>query len=108
MYKAAVIGDFESIYGFGALGLDLYPVATPEEAEKLLHRLRDQAAVIYLTEALADALGDRLDRYDETKLPAIILIPGVTGDTGEGMKRVHRSVERAVGSDIFAGERDEL
>ena len=30
MYKIAVLGDRDSIYGFGALGLEVFPV---EEAE---------------------------------------------------------------------------
>jgi V/A-type H+-transporting ATPase subunit F len=36
--------------------------------------------------------------------PAIILIPGVSGNTGEGVKGVKGSVEQAVGSDILFGE----
>ena len=29
MYKIAVMGDRDSIYGFAALGLDTYPVTDP-------------------------------------------------------------------------------
>ena len=32
MYKIAVIGDYDSIYGFAALGLDTFPVKEAEEA----------------------------------------------------------------------------
>ena len=34
MYKVAVLGDRDSIYGFAALGLDTFPVTDPEEAAK--------------------------------------------------------------------------
>ena len=34
---------------------------------------------------------------------SIILIPGVSGNTGRGIAGVKRSVEQAVGSDIIFG-----
>ena len=36
MYKIAVMGDYDSIYGFAALGLETFPVNSQDEAEKLL------------------------------------------------------------------------
>ena len=36
MYKAAVMGDYDSIYGFAALGLDTFSVSGQEDAEKTL------------------------------------------------------------------------
>ena len=34
MYKIAVMGDYDSIYGFAAVGLDTYPLSDEKEAEK--------------------------------------------------------------------------
>jgi V/A-type H+-transporting ATPase subunit F len=102
MYKAAVLGDRDSIYGFAALGLDTYPVTGHEEASKVLKTLADgQYAVIYITESLQSELESEIDRYVTSYLPAIIPIPGVSGNTGKGMRNVKKSVERAVGSDII-------
>ncbi len=39
MHKVAVIGDYDSIYGFSALGLDTFPVETQEEAAEMLSKL---------------------------------------------------------------------
>ena len=39
MYKIAVMGDYDSVYGFAALGLDIFPIASQEEAEARLHQL---------------------------------------------------------------------
>ena len=39
MYKIAVMGDYDSIYGFAALGLDIYPAANRKEAEEKLESL---------------------------------------------------------------------
>ena len=33
MHKVAVIGDYDSIYGFSALGLDTFPVTDVTEAQ---------------------------------------------------------------------------
>lgn len=102
MYKVAVIGDRDSIYGFSALGLDIYPVSDTIEAGKQLKLLADgRYAVIYITEALQEQLAEQVNNYRNEKIPAIIPIPGVTGNTGIGILNVKKSVEQAVGSDII-------
>lgn len=102
MYKIAVLGDRDSIYGFAALGLEVFPVSTPEDGAHTLRRLSEQDyAVVYVTEALAEGIGPELDRCRENMLPAVIPIPGVHGNTGMGIQMVKHSVEQAVGSDII-------
>lgn len=104
MYKIAVMGAYDSIYGFVALGLDTFPVKTQEEGIHTLRRLAaGDYAVIYITEALAAELKEEIEKYREQQLPAIIQIPGVSGNTGEGITGVKKSVEQAVGSDILFG-----
>ena len=39
MYKIAVVGDYDSIYGFATLGLDIFPVTSRKEAEEKLEHL---------------------------------------------------------------------
>ena len=102
MYRVAVIGDRDSIYGFAALGLATFPITETAEAARKLHELaQGDYAVIYITEALADQLSEEIEKYDQQRLPAIILIPGVSGNTGAGIRNVKKSVEQAVGSDII-------
>ena len=102
MYKIAVIGAYDSIYGFATLGLDTFPVSDAQEGESILHRLAEGGyAVIYITEALAAELTHEINRYREQVFPAIIQIPGVSGNTGAGVESVKKSVEQAVGSDIL-------
>ena len=100
MYKIAVLGDADSVLGFKALGLDVFPAETVEEAKSTLHRLaKDSYAVVYLTEQLACHMNDELARYKDDLTPAVILIPGKEGSLGIGMANVKKSVERAVGAD---------
>ena len=101
-FSIAVIGDWDSVMGFKALGLDTYPAANPEEARETIHELAKQdCAVIYLTEQLAVDLGDVIDKYKDELKPAIILIPGKDGSMGIGKSDIQRSIERAVGADIL-------
>ncbi len=103
MYKIAVMGDKDSIYGFASLGLSIFPVDEPQAAVKTLRKIvEDNYAVIYITELLTSQITEEIDRYRELPLPAIIPIPGVKGNTGMGMKNVSKSVEQAVGSDIIS------
>lgn len=107
MYKIAVLGDRDSIYGFAALGLEVFPVTDAEAGTRTLRSLAEREyAVIYITEALAEQLPEELERYAEQKLPAIIPIPGVIGNTGLGLAQVKRSVEKAVGSDIIFNDQN--
>ena len=107
MYKIGVMGDHDSIYGFAALGFDVFPVEGDEARRKLRELAESDYAVIYITEKLAKEIHEQVDRYREQLLPAIIQIPGVSGNTGEGLKDVHMSVEKAVGSDILFGNEEQ-
>ena len=49
-YHIAVVGDKDSVLGFKALGLDVYPAENVEEAKRTLHALaRENVAVMYPT-----------------------------------------------------------
>lgn len=99
----AVIGDSESIKGFGAIGLDIYPCDDFENAAHLLRKIADgdNYAVIYMTEELFELVEKERNRYESRLTPAIIPLPGVKGNTGIGSRRLSAFVEQAVGSDIL-------
>ncbi|MDE6501112.1 MAG: V-type ATP synthase subunit F [Ruminococcus sp.] len=102
MFKVAVIGDSASVSGFGALGLSVFCETEPQKVTKLITRLAtNDFAVIYITEPVAVLVSDTIDKYRNSQLPSIVLIPAIRGNTGNGMKAVHKAVERAVGSDIL-------
>lgn len=107
MYKIAIIGDRESILGFKALGLEVFPCSQQEEAKKILSDMvKNQYAIIYITERLAASLEKEIGKYKDARLPAIIPLPSKEGSLGTGMESVSKSVERAVGADIlFGGEK---
>ncbi len=101
-YSIAVIGDWESVMGFRALGLDTYPVTSVEEARKTVHDLaKTNCAVIYLTETLAKDMADVLDRY-KGQYPARYYPDPLPGRvSGIGKSNIQSAIERAVGADIL-------
>lgn len=102
MYKIGVIGDKDSIMGFKAVGMSVFPVTSPLEAQEILFKIADeQYAVIYITEQIAKGIMPAIEKYRDERFPAIIPIPGNQGSLGIGMSGVKKSVERAVGADIL-------
>ena len=99
----AVIGDSESVKGFGAVGMDMFICDDPPSSPQLLKQSaeNDYYAIIYMTEEVFEASAKEREKLAERPVPAIIPIPGVRGNTGIGVKRLSRFVEQAVGSDIL-------
>lgn len=100
------MGDYDSIYGFGALGLDVVPISMdePEAAASRLERLVSGGyGIIYVTEEAASLLASTIEKYRSRPLPAIVPIPGIKNNTGAGVEAVRKTVEQSVGSDILFG-----
>jgi len=102
MYKIGVLGDHDSIIGFKALGIDVFPVIDANQARPVLRRLAgEDYAVIYVTENIACGMEDDIDFYKDQTVPAVIIIPGKDGQLGIGMLNLKNAVERAVGINIL-------
>ena len=102
--KLAVIGDKDSISGFKALGLEVFPAEDVASAREVLHRLgkeKDRYTIIYISEDLAGGMMDEIALYKDEVTPAVILIPSKNGSLGLGMSALTSAVERAVGSGIL-------
>lgn len=102
MYKAAVVGEKDTVLGYRTLGLDVFPVIHSEDAKKVLEELvKEPYAVIYVTEQTAGPIMDYIRGLKTRMLPAVILIPGNKGSLGIAAEEIRKSVEKAVGADIL-------
>lgn len=99
----AVIGDSESIKGFGTIGLDTFICDISEQAPQILRKAAgcDNYAIIYMTESLFLHCEKERNLYEEKITPAIIPIPDAKVSLDMGKKRLSSFVEKAVGSDII-------
>lgn len=90
--------------GFKALGLEACPVSDAAEAKAALKRLTAEDAgyaIIYIEEGLSLELKNEIDKFKDSPVPAIILIPGRDGSMGLGLSALNAAVERAVGTNIL-------
>ena len=102
MYKIGVLGDYDSICAFAALGLDIVSVESVKEAEYSIKNMASgNYGIIYVTEQYFKELQGVIEGYRERVTPAILPIPSVKGSLGVGRERMKKFVEQAVGSDII-------
>ena len=103
-FQIAVIGDRESVMGFRALGLDVFPADADNAKEVFKNVVRAEEpayAIIYLTEELSVPLQSEIAALKDELTPAVILIPSAKGSMGLGMAALNTAVERAIGSNIL-------
>ena len=102
MHRIAVVGPKDSIYGFAALGLEVFPVSSVDEAKTMVkHLLNDNAAIIFLTESFASEIYEKTSALIKESMAAIIPIPDSSGALGVGMENLRSAVIKAVGTDIL-------
>lgn len=107
MAEIAVIGKRDSIYGFSALGFSVFPV--PEEKENAKESIKETLrelskgdyGIIFITEEAAAEVPEEIDKYRFLPTPAVILIPGLSGNTGAGEADLEKTVKKAIGSNII-------
>lgn len=103
-YKIAILGSDDVVKGFKILGIKvLSPLDIPQAEKYLLDlKTKNDCAVLIITEDWATRLDVFLtDNFARLSLPALVVVPGLSGSTGQGLLQLQRIVERAVGSDIL-------
>lgn len=107
MYKIAVVGDKESILGFSAIGMDIYPAYNEEDVKNIFTQLiEDSYAIIYITEKLSIESEKYLDKMRKEKIPAIVTIPNNNGSLKYSQNRIKEMVQKAVGIEINFKEKN--
>ena len=105
MSKVGIIGDKDTVMGLLALGIDIFPAYDADEIKKTINRLAEREyAIIYITEEASLQAKETIAKYKDMELPAIIVIPGISGNMGLGMNEVRESAKRAIGADILFSE----
>lgn len=100
MYKMAVVGEPWAVWGFAALGLSIYPVRTEKEAQDILETMKENYAIIFVTETFLKVVEDKFQFKGEGRFPKICLIPNHRERRKSGHALIQEVVRRAVGFEI--------
>jgi V/A-type H+-transporting ATPase subunit F len=100
--KIASIGELDVILPFKAIGADIYPVSTPEEARDVLQELlKQEIGLILVPDDLVPDIRDFMTQIRGLPLPCILPIPGSQGSSGFRANEMRELIKRAVGLDIM-------
>ncbi|MDR3178747.1 MAG: V-type ATP synthase subunit F [Oscillospiraceae bacterium] len=99
MHKIAILGEYDSIYGFESLGFEVFGCKEFKEVEKHIKRLSlERYAIIFITESFAKK---EVLIHEKDQIPAIVFIPSLISNKKIGVANLRKLVEKAVGSDIL-------
>lgn len=100
--KIAAMGENDVMKIFKAVGADIFPVSGREEAAAALSGLvKDGYGMIFITESIASEIDESIKELSSRMLPAIIVVPGLTGGGGYAVERLRQSIIKAVGADVM-------
>jgi V/A-type H+-transporting ATPase subunit F len=102
MSDIAMIGDRDSILGFKALGVNIFPVTNKAESVDALGEVIKQGyKVAFITEQMAPSPEIIADIIGDRTFPVVTMVPSNRGSTGLAMKRLQTLVRKAAGADIL-------
>jgi len=88
------------------MGIDEYPVQEIDDIPKLLRNLAlsKEFGIIFVQENLLEQIEEVIAEFADKDLPAIILIPSVSGSEKLGVSIIRNTMKKAAGRDIMAEE----
>ena len=102
MSEIAMIGDRDSILGFKALGVVIFPVNTKDESIVALEKVIEQEyRVAFITEQIAPSPEEIAEIIGDSTFPVVTMVPSNRGSTGLAMQRLQMLVRKAAGADIL-------
>ena len=105
MHKIGIVGQKDSILGFKALGVEVFPADESSDVEKTLKTMIDEGfSLIYITEKAAQKADSLINDYRGSVLPIIIPVPDHSGSLGLGMQSLKETTIKAIGADILFRE----
>ncbi len=104
--KIAALGDWSTVFPLKAIGIETHIANEPAEAPKLLRKLAHskEFGIIFVVETLYEYIDEVMREFAAQDLPAIILIPQVSGSEGLGLSIIRETMKKAAGRDILTEE----
>lgn len=102
--KIGVIGSKESVLPFQLFGFQVLRNRKSGSDSCLQCLVKEEYAVIYVTEKCAALIPEEIAKYQQQVSPAIILIPDYDGSQGVGLKMIQENVEKPLGKTYYRME----
>ena len=103
--EIAFLGDADSVLGFRALGVETIVPDDADDARKQFERLvKQKTSVIMITEKMMDYLQEQMEEVMHMAIPAVVVLPGITGTLKRGEDTIRELIIRAVGVDLMSDE----
>ncbi len=103
--EIAFIGDADSVLGFRALGVETIVPENTDDARKQFEKLvKQKTSVIMITEKMMDCLQEQIEEVVHMAIPAVVVLPGITGTMKRGEDTIRELIIRAVGVDLMSDE----
>lgn len=100
--KIAIIGTTDQILLFNTVGIRAFQVKDGQEAERTIATLANRKCkLIFLTEALYEALPEIIEKYHHLPFPILTVLPVDKETKNIGMNKIKQNVENAIGIDLF-------
>jgi len=102
MPEIAMIGDKDSILGFKALGVEIFPVDNKDESAEVLQEVvKQEYKVAFITEQVAPNPEELANIIGNRTFPVVTLIPSNRGSSGIAIQRLKMLARRAAGAEIL-------
>ncbi len=103
--EIAFLGDADSVLGFRALGVETIVPNDDDDARKQFERLvKQKTSIIMITEKMMDCLQEQMEEVVHMAIPAVVVLPGITGTLKRGEDTIRELIIRAVGVDLMSDE----
>lgn len=98
--KIGILGNNNSILGFGALGVETFGVSNQNELSQAIQDIKaGEFAILLITEEIAQNYEQTIQNLFQETLPACLVIPGVKNESGKAREGLKKILERALGSE---------
>lgn len=101
--EIAFLGDADSVLGFRALGVETVIPDDIDDIKKQFARLvKQETAVIMITEDMMDNLHEQIDEILHLAVPAVVVLPNIIGTQKRGEDTIRELIIKAVGVDLMS------
>ncbi|MFC1517708.1 V-type ATP synthase subunit F [Candidatus Margulisiibacteriota bacterium] len=100
--EIAIIGSTEVVKPFLVLGIDCRETQDPKKALEILEEIeREQkVGIVFIAESLAEECMEEIEIIKLKALPAIFILPEYGSEKRLALKRLKKTMARAVGKQI--------